>query len=235
VTGTWTFTDVEFVALWEEVTDARLPFPFTFTPRTPLFDDYRREKREVCARVRRLHGASIVALVETIASPDIRLTAHAWAPAGQGDRHPRLLAVRRQSRGLVVAQLAGERPWHSEGFVVRAVEARDLANAVVDALPHAPAGGRGDMILPRPDARRFAAASVSRVGRVDVAPGRSPYGSRPTVRRSLEWWDLADDGRYVIVPGESPTAVPAGPSTLRNMINSVIAEIVLAIGDERGY
>lgn len=71
----------------------------------------------------------------------------------------------------------------------------------------------------RARAERFLAAPTTMTGTATIVQGRSKYGPRGIRRRSLEWRDVAGDGRYAIV-GDVARAV-----TPRGLADAVDAEV----------
>ncbi|MBF6211555.1 ESX secretion-associated protein EspG [Nocardia puris] len=173
----------------------------------------------------------------------------------------RLLAVRRGERGYVVSQSPGETVEHSGGFTVTEVGALSLADAVVSRLPEVGPGTHKHIVLPTPeefaDGRRdmddshessplwdsfepsdahraesFLRSATRGMGTMTVDQGRSKFGPRGRVRRRLEWRDVVEDGRYVIVSGSPPFAAAADERRMIAAINTEIAAVVKSIKDE---
>lgn len=257
---TWRLTDLEFVVLWEDSVDDFLPSPFVFTSRTPLWDDYLREKRQTRERLAASGDASLREAVAMLARPDIRIEAGGWDPRNPADPAAvlRVIAARRGPRGVLATQLPGETVRHSGGYTFTECDALALADVVAAALPAAEAGcraqvvlaeldthdemdytyGRSDILAPadaRPRERTaaFLDAPVTGVGLISVVQGRSKFGPRGMIRRELAWRDLENDGRYAIVDGTPPVALAVAPARLVDLINVEIAAVVQAIKDER--
>ncbi|MEU1980942.1 ESX secretion-associated protein EspG [Nocardia sp. NPDC019395] len=256
---TWCLTDVEFVALWEELREGLVPRPFEFTSRTSRNDEYLQEKAEARQRARDRHGRSIDEVLELVARPDIRIVAHGWDRRNPDDptTRVRLLAARRGDRGYLLTQLPGETIWHSGGYTIVEVSARGLADAVVKALPECATGRLGELVFASRDgsrldysyqqsivgdpvddpdrerARRFSAATVAGVGRIRLSQGYSRFGPRGIASHELHWRDLVDDGRYAITTENPPVAVGVGTTALTALLNDRIAAIVRSIKDER--
>ncbi|MBF6179631.1 ESX secretion-associated protein EspG [Nocardia otitidiscaviarum] len=253
----WHFGDLEFVVLWEKLTGDFLPHPFTFTSRTPLYDDFQREKYETSLRMRDGVDAALVRAFESLAHPDIRVAVHSW-DAQDPERAGgwiRLLAGRRGDRGCLVAQLPGETPRHSGGFTIIECHALVLADAVVAALPEVNPGGRGDIPLsaavenhdhsfgispvaaPGDDAeehvRAFLRARHDRIGIIEIIQGESKFGPRGISAHRIEFRDLSDDGRYAVGHSAPWTAMSTDAARLKAIINTRIADIVRTIRDER--
>ncbi|GAA5055864.1 ESX secretion-associated protein EspG [Nocardia callitridis] len=255
---TWSFTDVEFVALWEGVTDEALVAPLTFTSRTPRIDAYKREMHTVRARLSARLGPTFTPVMQTISRPDIRITAQGWNGAKPEDPTAiiRVLGARQGQQAYVVEQLPGETIWHSGGFRITECEVIGLAGAVVAYLPDTGAGQTEDVAITIPGGdgmdhrygRSVATRSVedtlssvsdallrkpvSRLGIIRVLQGRSIYGPRGLTEHTISWRDVIDDGRYAIGPGTPPVLRGVDARRLTEMTNVRVAEVVRAIKDE---
>ncbi|MGF6889175.1 hypothetical protein ABIA39_008539 [Nocardia sp. GAS34] len=258
---TWTFTDLEFVVAWEDTKrEGFLPRPFVFTSRTPMWNDYLRERRAALDRVQPIIDGSFGAVLETLAQPDIRVEVLAWD--GRDSEDPkacvRVLAVRRCDHGVLVKQLPGETVLHSGGFTFSEFEVLSLADTVVGELPEVEAGRRTQVMLVgdaeaepmdysygkstifdsfhdsvASRSQHFLAEPASLIGMIRVVQGRSRFGPRGIGEGWLALRDLVDDGRYAITSGVPPIAHPVDSRGLIAMINAEIATIVAVIKDER--
>ncbi|MEU1980932.1 ESX secretion-associated protein EspG [Nocardia sp. NPDC019395] len=259
MTRTWKFTDLEFVVAWKSVQADFLPAPFVFTSRTPLYDDYQREQREIRAQVRPTLEAGFDRVLDVVAQPDIRIELHGWGKDHEdAESQIRLLAVRRDGDGYLLKQLPGETAWHSGGYVVTECPPRELADALIAEIPELEAGTEGDVVLARGSDRvevdyaygrskvhdsladtveqqtnRFLRATTAGQGRIKVAQGVSRFGPRGVVAIPLHWRDVEDDGRYAITPGPPPVAVPASKLRFIGLVNDSVAEVISAIRDDR--
>lgn len=257
---TWSFEDLEFAVLWEELKEAHLPFPLIFTTDIKTVDQYEQAKIEIRERHRRTLDPEFRTALADMHRPDIRIEVFGIDGKNPGDPKGsiRLLATRRADRGYLIEQRPGRTMHHAEGFVVRECAAVDLGPRVAAALGEQPAGSRGDLPLPVANdaaeldyshssslvqdsllgspieqARDFRTASTTRIGVIDIIQERSVYGPRGRTRHRLEWRDLTDDGRYVITEGTPPSALAVDRNRLVSLINSRIAEVVRVIKDER--
>lgn len=259
----WELTDLEFVVAWEDMKGEFLPHPFVFTSRTPLWNDYLREKNEVRSLLESKLDHSFAEVLTRIARPDIRIEVTAWDSRDAEDPKSciRMLAVRLGAEALVVTQLPGETVRHSGGYTFVEADPLSLAEVVVAALPKADAGRRREVVLAaaggvaqeqdfdysyRDSAvfdsfddsigRRsadFLGAPTGSMGVIRVVQGRSRFGPRGIVDRTLRWRDLLDDGRYMITADNPPIARPVGAKQMIAMVNSEIATVVRTIRDER--
>ncbi|WP_327143747.1 ESX secretion-associated protein EspG [Nocardia sp. NBC_01327] len=255
------FEDLEFVVLWEQITGDRMPPPFIFTSRTPMYYDFLREKRSAAERVEARWDGALGNLAEVMAEPDIRIVVNGFdgRDLKHADGRVRMMALRRAGRGYLLKQLPGETYVHSGGFTAVECDPLSLAEAVVDALPEVGAGRQADVKLDGTQGsdyadddigrtiiddvfedaavqrtKRFLNSSVVCAGTIEVIQGHSKFGPRGITEHLLEWRDLEDDGRYVI-GGEPPfIAAAVDSSRLTNAINVRVAAVVRAIRDERG-
>ncbi|MFC9892434.1 ESX secretion-associated protein EspG [Nocardia sp. NPDC127579] len=255
MTGSWTFTDLEFAMLWEMVSSDFLPAPLVFARRSPLGDGHRREKREIAAHSNTSSDQALRHLFETIARPDIRITVSGWhgESAEDLDGRIRILAARRSSRGYRVGQAP------DGGITVDECDALALGRMVAEALPDCVAGSVPRLVLEPPASLRagldlgfrqplshewtedpdrdklqfFLASAKVGAGTIEIIQGTSRFGSRGITRRELAWRDLANDGRYALTGSRPPIAIAIDSHRLTGLINTEIAEVVRAIKDER--
>ncbi|NNH72967.1 ESX secretion-associated protein EspG [Nocardia uniformis] len=261
MTRTWTFTDLEFVVLWENLTGELLPPPFTVTSAIPLYYDYLREKRETSERLDATLGGAFDHVLTSIARPDLRITVNGWDTQDSGGEQGslRLLATRAGSHGYLVRQLPGETPHDSGSFTISACDPIGLAAAVVAALPDTPPATQDEIPLAAPGSgsddvdhfieqsptaaefsnlvsvrsKRFFRVLPTRMGTIDVVQGNSVFGPRGIARHRLEWRDLPDHGRYAIRHAAPWKAVGADTQKFASMINMCVADVIRAIKDER--
>lgn len=254
----WTLSDIEFVARYESMREDVLPDPFVFTAPTVDHEEYVRMKADARSGSDALSGRDLQEVLDTVARPDIRVVVGGWNPADfeTGVGRIRLLAVRRGDVGFLLTQLPGPTAWHSGGYTVTEGDAVGLARMVVDALPDVPAGRHSRVVLVDEEgdhvdrcfgrsgvrdngddemdrARAFSAAAVAITGGIRVEQGRSHFGPRGRVVRTLRWRDLRDDGRYAITDERPPVASGVDGRQLTAAINAEIAVVVRAIKDER--
>ncbi|WP_019926178.1 ESX secretion-associated protein EspG [Nocardia sp. BMG111209] len=259
---TWNFTDLEFVVLWAELRENRLPRPFMFTTDIRYASDYRRERDRIRERLQRTADPAVHEVLRDVARPDIAIAVRGMD--GVEPTNPaasvRLLATRRADRGYLLTQLPGRTVDHAAGFTVTECDPLRLADVIADALPEQPAGRSGPFtVVPSqgPDAmdhgygrsglwdsaaaEHSGAASAERllrivpdrVGLVEIAQGITSFGPRGRTVRRLEWRDLPDDGRYVVSPGPPVTVTGADRRGLIAAINAETAVVVRAIRDEK--
>ncbi|WP_040794554.1 ESX secretion-associated protein EspG [Nocardia higoensis] len=260
MTPRWSFTDLEFVVLWQRLREDPLPHPFMFTSDIPYEDDFQRARVQVAERLRAMPDPALDAALEDVARPDIAIRVRGFDGADPSNPTAsiRLLAARRESRGYLLTQLPGRTIDHSAGFTVAEGEAVRLADMVADALPDAPAGDYEPFTLPSgpgsgpadefeaptrlwdsydepPDARgrKFLSTVPERIGVIEIAQGMSRFGPKGRVVRLLHWRDLPGDGRHVITAGPPVTAAGVDRQRLIAAINAELVTVVRAIRDER--
>ncbi|MFE3222501.1 ESX secretion-associated protein EspG [Nocardia sp. NPDC059228] len=78
----------------------------------------------------------------------------------------------------------------------------------------------------------FLAAPTPSQGTIEVVQGRSRFGPRGIARYRLQWRDLEDDGRYVIIGEHPPVAAAADRRRLVQVLEDHIAEVVQVMADE---
>ncbi|MFE3103033.1 ESX secretion-associated protein EspG [Nocardia tengchongensis] len=254
----WSFTDVEFLVLWEELGEELLPEPLFFTSRAPLwsaFQDSRTRARDGL----RDRDPELAEVLRALRAPDVKVELRGWdgrdrRPRGSGIR---AVGVRSGDAGYLLVQQPGETATHVAGFTITEFWASELAEQVLRLLPEAEAGHGREVVLAESEdaattdygfglspahetleggvvdrAADFRAALASAQGVIDVVQGRSRFGPRGITRHHLEWRDLEADGRYLITADLPPVAVPADRRRLVAAVDTLIAEVLLAVADE---
>ncbi|MFC9995472.1 ESX secretion-associated protein EspG [Nocardia sp. NPDC127526] len=146
---TWSFGDVELVALW--TADKRresLPHPLTFLSNTPMLDDYERELSDIRERMRDVMDDGFGAVLDVLARPDVRIRVEGFDGRDPDDPRARvrLYAALTAKHCYLIRQRPGATIWHSGGYVITEHEAPSLSRAVCAELPEMPAG-RMDPVL----------------------------------------------------------------------------------------
>lgn len=254
----WRLTGLELAALREDMRESGLPQPFGLTCRIPLYSDYLRAKKAARDNVRARLGGGFEEVLDVIAKPDIRIVVNGVDAAAEETRsRVRLHAARRADRAYLLRQQTDEPDTAGGIFTVDECGVLELGAAVVDRLPDGPAGTRGTIDLSSHgavdtdyeygqsmvresaedpswwNAERFLRMPVTGIGYIAVGQGVSRFGPRHAVEQVLQWRDVEDDGRYVLVDGSHPMAVGVARQGLTDRINSVIADVVRVIKDER--
>ncbi|MFD3507574.1 ESX secretion-associated protein EspG [Nocardia sp. NPDC058666] len=253
----WRFTEAEFYVLWMDKAGMEPPEPFMFTSLTRTPEDLRIELREARASLNEKMDGDFHAAFDAMANPDMYLSAYGWNdqdPWGV-DSQIRVRATRKGPRGYLITQLPGATYWRRGGYTVSECDPIELSNVVIDAMPSAERGSRGDMALTAPDqdldydhgrsvvsgpldtavnkTEKFLQEAALAAGEIYVVQGRSVFGPRGATRHLVRFRDLADDGRYVIT--ENPAYVRAVDRTrFVSVLNSHVALVIAAIKDERG-
>ncbi|MFC8527921.1 hypothetical protein [Nocardia sp. NPDC057227] len=257
MTRAWELSPVEFTGLWAARRES-LPEPFFHLPEPgATWAEGRRRRTAAVADVRARFGNEVDGVLDAVTRPDIRLVVRGMSGTDTADAESRirLLATRTGDRGFLITQRPGPTASAASGYTITEQNVLALGAVVTAALPEreagrkpgfeypAPAGGghdyrqslvrdtAADPVTGRAD--EFERASLDLVGSITVQQGSSRFGPRGINTVHLYWRDLADDGRYVLVPGDPMTVVPADRARMTGLVDAGIAEIVRAIRDDR--
>ncbi|MFC3964548.1 ESX secretion-associated protein EspG [Nocardia jiangsuensis] len=250
----WSFTDVEFKVLWERINRRGLPRPFTFTSRTPLLDDYEREKLAIWERMRPDVDAELRDLFTAIGLPEVYVVVRGWweDDPDNPENQIRARVVRVGVQGYLLIQQPGETLWHSGGFTIEECGPRGLVDAVLRVLPPSPAGRTATVPLvldhadeheyhrPEPDSlvtearsesaadvsARFLAAPGAATGAISVHQGHSAFGPRGILKQDIFWRDMLDDGRYAIVLDQAPVAMGVDGRRLAGLVDAAVERML---------
>ncbi|MFI1915033.1 ESX secretion-associated protein EspG [Nocardia sp. NPDC020380] len=255
---TWKFTDLEFLALWEDLGEESLPFPLVFSSRTEWWDDHLANMARARQRLS-LREDDFDEVLRALRMPEIRIEVQGWDGRDRlaAESSIRLYGVRSGEAGFLVTQWPGETVRHSAGFTVAEYWASELTDAVVAALPETAAGRGPEMVLAEAEdtedidfgfglspaherlegtvvdrAADFLAVPVPSMGTIDIVQGRSRFGPRGITRHRIEWRDLEDDGRYVVTGEHPPVAAPADRRRMVATLEAHLSEVALVIADE---
>ncbi|MET8872177.1 ESX secretion-associated protein EspG [Nocardia sp. NPDC004604] len=257
----WQCGDLEFLERWRARTGERFPPPpLTFRTSIVSPDELNRQRAQARERARKFPDPVLDEVIDSIALPDIRVTAHALgADPLDTSRCLRILATRRGGYGYIVTQCLGESIWHTTGYTITEFPATTLADVVVGHLPKVERGRHAEIDLSpvvSPDdidhsyrrpvatdsvddyssdterARAFVAAPVDSRGLIEIEQGISKFGPRGRIRLRLGWRDLVGDGRYALLDDTPPLAVAVDVSRLTALINSRIITVIETIKDE---
>ncbi|GGK98605.1 ESX secretion-associated protein EspG [Nocardia jinanensis] len=253
----WELTGREFMVLWKDLREVLLPAPFTYISDTRYLADGERRNHETREHLRTVDKYGLEDTLDIVARPDLRIILHAWDPRAPDDAstHVRLHAVRRSARTYLLQQQPGETVQHSGGFTIIECDYLSVADLMVSYLPERPAGRLTDLVfssspdsLDRPgtspvrqphedadsvSAQEFIGAPQVLAGAVEIRQGIAPLGPKYRAQRGFWVHDLADDGRYVVMPGRPRRATGIDSSGLANRINAAVAEVIVAIKDQR--
>lgn len=261
INRTWTLSDVEFVALWQQRNDRILPEPFGFASTVPGYDDFRRQLTDIRARLGPTMGPAFDDALDTLEQPDIRLTARGGARA-DGDRYRTitLLVARRGDAAVAVTQQRSDDDRYYTSLRLTQCHPMELSTVLLDALPGDIGPGRqSDVVLPSEPAaepstdyhygrsavldrsgtsvaakaRGFLNAPTTSAGVIEVIQGRSKFGPRGITRHQFGWRDVVDDGRYVIDDGNPPVATGVTRARFADLVDSRIIEVIKVLNDER--
>ncbi|MFB8002142.1 ESX secretion-associated protein EspG [Nocardia sp. NPDC056000] len=255
---TWSFTDLEFLALYQERGEEVLPEPLMFTSRTEWWSQHLDNMARTRDELRHREPDWLEAF-DVLLLPDVRVEVRGWD--GLDPANPtgsiRVLGARRGDFGYLVVQQPGETVSHSAGFSISECDARQLATELLTALPDTAPGRGGELVLAEPAdtdehdygfgmspahesmdgtvidraAEFLAAPAVSR-GIIEVVQGHSRFGPRGITRHQLRWRDLVEDGRYLITGDFPPVAAPADRRRMITDLDTRIAAVLEAIEDE---
>ncbi|GAB4583211.1 ESX secretion-associated protein EspG [Nocardia sp. IFM 10818] len=253
----WKFTEAEFYVLWMDQAGEEPPQPFMFTSATRTPADFHTELREARESLSHKLGGDFAMVFDAMANPDLFLTAYGWSEQDEWDTDSmvRVRATRKGPKGYLITQLPGATYWRRGGYTVVECDPIALADAVVDAMPTAERGSRGDIGLASPEqdldhdygrsviaaapdttvakSKEFLKAPATTAGEVHIVQGRSVFGPRGITRHLVRFRDLEDDGRYAIT--EDPAqALAVDRARFVSVLNGCIAAVVRAIKDERG-
>lgn len=223
-------------------------------------DELQRQRAQARERIRAYPDPVLDEVIDSIARPDIRVTAHALgADPLDTSRCVRLLAARRGGEGYIVTQQLGESIWHTTGYTITEFPSTTLADVLVRHLPKAVRGRRGEVDLSpvvSPDdvdhshrrslatataddyesdadrARALVEAPIDARGVIEIEQGVSKFGPRGLLRLRLGWRDLVDDGRYALLDDNPPLAVGVDAARLTALINARIITVIETIKDE---
>ncbi|WP_405489130.1 ESX secretion-associated protein EspG [Nocardia sp. NBC_00511] len=255
---TWKFTDLEFLALWEQLGEEFLPQPLTFASRTQWWDDHLANMARARESLRH-RDDDYAEVLPALLRPQIRVEVRGWDGRDRlaAASSIRMLAVRSGEAGYLVVQHPGETVRHSSGFTLTEFYADALAERVVAALPEVGAARGGDLVLAEAEdvdevdydfglspahetlegttvhrAVDFLDTPAACLGTVEVVQGLSRFGPRGIARYRYQWRDLVDEGRYVVTGDHPPVAAPADRRRMITTLETHIAEVLLAIEDE---
>ncbi|MBU3064912.1 ESX secretion-associated protein EspG [Nocardia sp. NEAU-G5] len=257
----WKCDDLEFLERWRERTGDRYPpSPLAFRTSIVNPDELQRQRAQARERMSAFPDPVLDQVIDSIARPDIRVTARALGPDPlDTSRCVRILATRRGGDGYIVTQQLGQSIWHATGYTIVEFPATALAEVLVRHLPKAGPGRRGEVDLSpvvSPDdvdhshhrpvatgsaddydsdldrARAFVEAATDARGVIEIEQGASKFGPRGVLRLQLGWRDLADDGRYALLDENPPLAVGVDAARLTALINARIITVIETIKDE---
>ncbi|MEV6771251.1 ESX secretion-associated protein EspG [Nocardia sp. NPDC051030] len=254
----WSLTDLELLALWEELGEQFLPDPLKFGRRTELWDEHLAQVRH--AREALDRDPALEEALAAVHAADVRVELRGWddrewqLPEGT----IRVLGARRGDLGYLLVQQPGETGVHSGGFTITEFYAEALADELVAVLPEVTAGRGRDIVLADPEhtddfeyaydlspahetaegtvvdrAADFLAVPATTAGTIDVVQGHSVFGPRGIVRYRLGYRDVQGDGRYLITNDVPPVATSADRRRVSTAIDTLISEVLIAIDDER--
>ncbi|NNH75128.1 ESX secretion-associated protein EspG [Nocardia uniformis] len=175
MTRTWRFTEAEFAMLWRDVTGDRLPAPFLYVSAAATPEEQRATSHAARESLRDKATREVEDVVDTMANPDLALSVY-----GGDEREPmrpesmiRILATRKAERGYLITQLPGGSFFHRGGYTVIRCDPLRLSDEVVEALPPAQAGSRGEVELTSIHARAMLYQDTSDAANMEYNDSRS--------------------------------------------------------------
>jgi hypothetical protein len=147
---TFPLTGIEFEALWFMTGRDRMPYPVVhaYPPELETVADVARFREQGLAGLLRKYHPDLVAGMEVLDSPDIRVEMHGFSGPDLS-REIRVLAAIRQQRGAVLAQAPDPQPRRSGDLTLTVCEPGDLPRLIVAQLPRFPAGRLDDIRFDR--------------------------------------------------------------------------------------
>lgn len=245
----WVFAGLEFRILMERHGRDRLPFPLQFRPTVDSAADYHRQRHEANVRVTGIFDDDLRRAVHALIEPEYRIEI-----VGHSRSSGRAIATKlrshtavRHDAGVVLVQQPGcDDATGGDVTVTLAAHHRAPALALA-ALPSCRAGTHPRIDVPRPvggsDAGvlrnatrttgeeqfdRLLARPRSSAGEILVCPGSSIDGRPEDSMTGFHWVDIADDGRYVILQGQTASLLPAADRELENEVRRKITMASIA-------
>ncbi|MEU0540316.1 ESX secretion-associated protein EspG [Nocardia sp. NPDC005978] len=256
MTVRWRFTEAEFYVLCLDRAGEEPPAPFIFTSSTRTPADFEIELREARESLSQKATGDFSTFVDAMTNPDLYLFAYGSSEDDRWgvDSLVCVRAVRKGPKGYVITQLPGATFWRRGGYTVAECDPLRLSDAIVDAMPDAERGRRGDHELADVEgeldhefgrsavavqtdsvaarAAAFMAVPSTTSGEIHIVQGASIYGPRGLVRHRVVFHDLENDGRYAVTE-EPARALAVDSSRFVSVLNSRIADVIRNIKDER--
>ncbi|MEU1983627.1 ESX secretion-associated protein EspG [Nocardia sp. NPDC019395] len=227
----WTWDTEDFAALWYSEAHDRFPRPLKYLSRFATENDFAAHRSAVRARCSGDELERIGLALHTLSTSEYRIEILGGrSDPATGLAEYRIVGARNHRYALTLAQRCrgdDHGPVHC-----RLVRAESLPRALTSAIPAHPAGTRptetfhpGDLEpapghhlqdnshnSPRERYRRLLRRPSLGGGSAGLRIG--PLYARPDATRTIQWYDIADDGRYTETRGRHITVRPAGPNDL---------------------
>lgn len=227
----WTWDTEDFAALWYSEAHDRFPRPLKYLSRFTTENAFARHRMEVRARYSGDELERIGLALHTLSTSEYRIEILGGSTAdATGITEYRIVGARNHRYAVTLTQRCrtGEYgPVHTH-----LARAESLPRALVRALPDRPAGTRpaetfhpGDLEpardhhlqdnshnSPRERYRRLLRRPSVGGGSAGLRIGH--FHTRPDATRTIQWYDIADDGRYTETRGRHITVRPADPGDL---------------------
>ncbi|MGI5216994.1 ESX secretion-associated protein EspG [Nocardia sp. CA-290969] len=229
----WTWEPDDFAALWYSDAYDRFPSPLRYTSRFAFNDELRAHELAVRERYSREERAAIQVALDTLGTSRMQLVifggtvAHKRSTGRDDMRNYRIVGARTDMHAVTLSQAGNNDDFGS--ITVRLFRPENLASRLVSALPGcAPGSAEPATFHPEDigrrteqfeDPRRTRAREAYRrlLGReadgggcAVLRIGRHDAATDPI--RTLEWYDITGDGRYIEHRGNHVTVRPAIPA-----------------------
>ncbi|MFG1768151.1 ESX secretion-associated protein EspG [Nocardia salmonicida] len=236
----WTWEPDDFAALWLNDAHDRFPSPLGYTSRISTISEERAHHTAVRARYDREETELIQLAFHTLAKCDlqIKIVGESTRLGGDQRRTYRLLAAQTAHHAVLLSQTVTEGV--EERIRCRMFRPDSLPNRIANLLPGVAAGrtpgqtfhfddidprrsGRHDSYRdsPRKQFERILARPLDGGGIVELLPG--PLNARSESWYSAQWFDINDDGRYLLRRDREQVQVrPAASEDLRALFTNWI-------------
>ncbi|MBF6231592.1 ESX secretion-associated protein EspG [Nocardia farcinica] len=221
----WIFTPDEFVHVWRETDVDRPPYPLRLleSPRTEQEAEVLRGR--IAERFPPGADPDLTACLRILAHPHTRVVA-VGTGAHQGEEL-RLLGCTVFDRAVLVRQDPPATPGAAGSVRVSIGHAGKLGARIASLLPKAPPGREPARAAPTAEVYDTEAVrpapAVARIRRLLLAPhtGEGHIRIEPRLDRPqppapihYTWFDVADDGRYLVKADDTVRVVPASAEQL---------------------
>lgn len=226
----WTWDSEDFAALWYSEAHDRFPRPLKYLSRFTTENDFAYHRTAVRARYSGDELEHIGLALHTLSTSEYRIEILGGSTDTTGTTEYRIVGARNHHYAVTLAQ----RCRAGEYGPIRAhlIRAESLPRALTRGVPSQPAGTRPTETFhpadleptrsthlqdnshnsPRQRYRRLLRRPTAGGGSAGLRIG--PLYTRPDAARTIQWYDIADDGRYTETRGRHITVRPAGPDDL---------------------
>lgn len=226
----WTWDTEDFAALWYSEAHDRFPRPLKYLSRFTTENEFAYHRSAVRARYSGDELERIGLALHTLSTSEYRIEILGGSTTSKGTTEYRIVGARNHRHAVTFTQRcrADEHgPIHAH-----LLRAESLPRALTRGIPARKAGTRpaetfhpadlepaGSTQLqdnsrnsPRERYRRLLRRPATGGGSAGLRIG--PLYTRPEATRTIQWYDIADDGRYTETRGPRITVRPATPEDL---------------------